>query len=530
MIKYRINLMPFWRFLRTNVIEEFAVRFYLFEVDYCQLYIVLPVRVICVVAMLVTNAYMIASFLRGIQESGSVGGTSLSTAANFASSAIYGKLLWGEQMNGRWCLGFSCVLVGVLILSSETTTTVSEEGTGATPRRRSNGRAQHDRSVYPDIKTKINEWNKVQSSPSKPATPPPPAEIYVKTMNRPAIAKSEVIAGKVASLRASFTNGKNYSPRVENTPTARSQRSTPLITPSPQRDRVRTPFKPASPLPPSPSRRMKKKLRPESALEQYYNFDNKSLTSPPNLTNRSFVNECALCDNALFDKNTGTCRDSVADLSARTCFHLFHSSCLKQTSQCYGNACPICEKPLAMWTASIQAAQLPGFWLELVENFLRSMKGAPKDNVSGKDKCLPASTIRAYFVDRDDLTETQKVYIQDDPSGMNKGLQAALQWGGYIDYNTVPKGHVGFLNALRTRGIWKYDSKKDDLWFWEWGSIHPRQRCDQCQLIKRPLPIQCQGCCGSSEAAFYCSEICAKRDRRRHKQTCDAWKVHGPKQ
>jgi len=184
-----------------------------------------------------------------------------------------------------------------------------------------------------------------------------------------------------------------------------------------------------------------------------------------------------------------------------------------------------------MWTTSKQAAQFPGFWLERVENYLHAMDGAPTQDssVSGKVTCLPASTIRNYFQEEQDgLTQAQKLYIKDDPTGMDKGLQAALEWGGYIDYNRVPKGRVGFSEALRTRGIWKYDPKKDDIWLWEWGSIHPRQRCDQCQLTKKPLPVECQGCKGSAEAAFYCSESCAKRDRQRHKQTCDSWKEHGP--
>ena len=217
-------------------------------------------------------------------------------------------------------------------------------------------------------------------------------------------------------------------------------------------------------------------------------------------------------------------------MSVKTCFHLFHSRCLKHAGKIYKNTCPICEKPLAMWTASKQAAQFPGFWLGRVETFLKEMNGAPKDTGKGEDMCLPASRIREVFQGDDDLTNAEKKYIQDDPTGMDRGLQAALEWGGYIDCNRVPKGHVGFLKALRTRGIWKYDEKKDDIWFWEWGPIHPRQRCDQCQLIKRPLPVHCQGCQGSSEAAFYCSELCAKRDKQRHKQTCDAWKAHGPKQ
>lgn len=488
--------------------------------------------------MLVTNVYMIASFLRGIQESGSVGGTSLSTAANFASSAIYGKILWNEQMNGRWCLGFSCVLIGVVILSSETT--VATETATPTANDHNNGNAPG--AAGTDIRRRVNILQKVkrlQKSKSilkysNTATPPPPPEIYTKTRSRPVISKDEITEGNVASLRSSFMNNENSSARFQLpaiTPISRSSwKSSSKITPSPKQGCDRIPFKPANSQPSSPARRTKKQLKPESALEQYYNFNNKSLSSPPNLANRCFVNECALCDGSLFDKNTGDSMDAIADLSVKTCFHLFHSRCLKQAGKSYGNACPICEKPLAMWTATKQAAQFPGFWLERVENFVRATNGAPKDTHSGKDACLPASAIREHFQGEDGLTETQKLYIQDDPTGMDRGLQAALEWGGYIDCNNVPKGHLGFSKALRTRGVWRYDPKKDDLWLWDWGPIHPRQRCDQCQLIKRPLPVECQGLRGSSEAAFYCSESCAKRDRQRIKQTCDIWKAHGPKQ
>ena len=338
--------------------------------------------------------------------------------------------------------------------------------------------------------------------------------------------------GKVASLRASLDDKKagqeNNLP--ETTPTKNTKKFTRKITPSPEK--IRIPFQPKLTQPASPQRRSKGKLKPESALEQYYNFDNRALCSPDSfgLTDRSFVNECALCDGLLFDKSTGEAKDGVADLGSKTCFHLFHSRCLKHAGKEYKNSCPICEKPLAIWTASKQAAQFPGFWLERIEIFLRSVNGAPT-NASGKTMCLPADTIRDYFQQQqDDLTKSQKQYIRDDPTGMDRGLQAALEWGGYIDCNQVPKGHIGFSLALRTRGIWKYDSKKDDIWFWEWGKIHPRQRCAQCQLRTRPLPIECPITKGSSEAAFYCSDVCAKRDKKRHKQTCELWTKHGPKQ
>ena len=116
--------MEDWKIVRTmrDLAEEFALFFHLFEVDYCRLCFVVPLRLVCVVAMILTNVYMVACFLKGMQDSGSVRGTSLATASNFASSALYGHLLWDEKLNKRWCFGFACVLIGVMLLSSETAT------------------------------------------------------------------------------------------------------------------------------------------------------------------------------------------------------------------------------------------------------------------------------------------------------------------------------------------------------------------------------------------------------------------------
>eukprot|EP00534_Pseudo-nitzschia_fraudulenta_P012045 CAMPEP_0201221500 /NCGR_PEP_ID=MMETSP0851-20130426/192134_1 /ASSEMBLY_ACC=CAM_ASM_000631 /TAXON_ID=183588 /ORGANISM="Pseudo-nitzschia fraudulenta, Strain WWA7" /LENGTH=271 /DNA_ID=CAMNT_0047511241 /DNA_START=145 /DNA_END=958 /DNA_ORIENTATION=- len=271
-------------------------------------------------------------------------------------------------------------------------------------------------------------------------------------MNLPKISnnKSVFTKGKVASLRASLDRPK--SPTIISSYSKTSARR---VTPSPPeqgRDSFRfkqaAPVKSSSPMrtPASPARKMKAKaeMKPESSLKKFYNFNNKSLLSPPYLYGRN-------------------CRFVFENM-----FSSVPAKCLKQASKMHGNACPICEKPLSMWTASKQAAQFPGFWLERVENYLKSMKGAPQDSVKDKDICLPASKIRDYFQQDDSLTKGQKLYIEDDPTGMDKGLQAALEWGGHIDCNQVPKGHVGFSKALRTRGIWKYDSKKDDVWFWDW--------------------------------------------------------------
>jgi MYND finger len=272
----------------------------------------------------------------------------------------------------------------------------------------------------------------------------------------------------------------------------------------------------------------KSSLKPELSLEQFYKDPSTKVQAyNSSLAQKTSLNECALCDKAIFDTATGTSDAAVADLSPNTCFHIFHAKCLKQSTKSFGNACPLCDSPLAMWVTARQAAHFPGFWQHRVEQYLLQ-HGPPQDLVTEELVCLPVSEIREAFSKDATLTVAQKVFIHDDPSGMGKGLQAALEWGGYRDYNKVPKGHVGFHNCLRTKGMWKYDSKKDDIWLWSWGDIHPRQRCDQCQMIKRPLPVVCQQCVGSSEAAYYCSSACSKRDWQRHKQVCQQWKDHGP--
>jgi multidrug transporter EmrE-like cation transporter len=70
--------------------------------------------------MIVCNAIMLGSFLEGMEESGSVAGTALATASNFATSAAYGFFLWEEDLSMEWMVGFGMVVVGVLILSTAT--------------------------------------------------------------------------------------------------------------------------------------------------------------------------------------------------------------------------------------------------------------------------------------------------------------------------------------------------------------------------------------------------------------------------
>lgn len=68
--------------------------------------------------MVSLNILMVGTFLEGIEESGSVAGTALASAANFGTSALFGFLLFHETINQTWLLGFSLVMAGAVMLST----------------------------------------------------------------------------------------------------------------------------------------------------------------------------------------------------------------------------------------------------------------------------------------------------------------------------------------------------------------------------------------------------------------------------
>jgi drug/metabolite transporter (DMT)-like permease len=83
----------------------------------CQLISYVP-RGFALLLMIVLNAFMIGSFLEGLEESGSVAATALASASNFAVSALFGFLVWHETFTFQWLAGFLLVLLGVFLLST----------------------------------------------------------------------------------------------------------------------------------------------------------------------------------------------------------------------------------------------------------------------------------------------------------------------------------------------------------------------------------------------------------------------------
>jgi drug/metabolite transporter (DMT)-like permease len=87
------------------------------ELSLCNVAELFP-RGLFLLAMIACNATMLGTFLEGMQESGSVAGTALSSAANFAASALFGAALFDERFSSQWWLGFSMVVVGSMLLST----------------------------------------------------------------------------------------------------------------------------------------------------------------------------------------------------------------------------------------------------------------------------------------------------------------------------------------------------------------------------------------------------------------------------
>ena len=75
--------------------------------------ILLP-RLACLIAMIVCNAAMVACFVGGLQDAGSIAGTALATAANFVTSGVAGYFVWNEALPSA--TGFGMVVVGAFLL------------------------------------------------------------------------------------------------------------------------------------------------------------------------------------------------------------------------------------------------------------------------------------------------------------------------------------------------------------------------------------------------------------------------------
>jgi hypothetical protein len=93
----------------------------------CSWTIFVLYRCICVVGMIVCNIYMIGTFLKGMDDSGTIAGTALSTSSNFILSAVYGYFIWDERHTMHWWIGLTMVCLGMTILTQCSSTTRDQQ-------------------------------------------------------------------------------------------------------------------------------------------------------------------------------------------------------------------------------------------------------------------------------------------------------------------------------------------------------------------------------------------------------------------
>ncbi|XP_037128703.1 transmembrane protein 42-like [Syngnathus acus] len=85
------------------------------------LWLHIPLRLLCVALMFLCNAVMWTFFSKALRySSSSARATATTTAGNFISSAILGKLIFGESQSVLWWVGISLTLCGLLMLHGST--------------------------------------------------------------------------------------------------------------------------------------------------------------------------------------------------------------------------------------------------------------------------------------------------------------------------------------------------------------------------------------------------------------------------
>ncbi|KAK5609984.1 hypothetical protein CRENBAI_022355 [Crenichthys baileyi] len=87
-----------------------------------------PLRLLCGLLLLTCNTVMWTMFSKALRHcSSSARATVTTTASNFISSAILGRLIFGETHSGLWWIGISLTLCGLLVLHAATPHTKAEK-------------------------------------------------------------------------------------------------------------------------------------------------------------------------------------------------------------------------------------------------------------------------------------------------------------------------------------------------------------------------------------------------------------------
>ncbi|XP_030013574.1 transmembrane protein 42-like [Sphaeramia orbicularis] len=89
----------------------------------------LPLRLLCGALLFACNAVMWTFFSKALRHcSSSARATVTTTASNFISSAVFGRLMFGELHAALWWVGISLTLCGLLLLHGSTPQTQPLEG------------------------------------------------------------------------------------------------------------------------------------------------------------------------------------------------------------------------------------------------------------------------------------------------------------------------------------------------------------------------------------------------------------------
>uniref|UniRef100_A0A3Q4AI47 Uncharacterized protein n=1 Tax=Mola mola TaxID=94237 RepID=A0A3Q4AI47_MOLML len=87
-----------------------------------------PLRLLCGGLLFTCNAVMWTTFSKALRYcSSSAKATITTTASNFISSAVLGRLIFGESHAALWWVGISVTLCGLLVLHVVTPQTLRQE-------------------------------------------------------------------------------------------------------------------------------------------------------------------------------------------------------------------------------------------------------------------------------------------------------------------------------------------------------------------------------------------------------------------
>uniref|UniRef100_UPI0037E81A24 transmembrane protein 42-like n=1 Tax=Semicossyphus pulcher TaxID=241346 RepID=UPI0037E81A24 len=88
----------------------------------------IPLRLLCAGLLFTCNAVMWTFFSKALRHcSSSARATVTTTASNFISSAVLGRLIFGETHAVLWWVGISLTLCGLLVLHGSTSQTLPQE-------------------------------------------------------------------------------------------------------------------------------------------------------------------------------------------------------------------------------------------------------------------------------------------------------------------------------------------------------------------------------------------------------------------